>query len=275
MTCGRIPCCSSRRGRWHTERGFRCRGRRAPQACYVDTQSHAGAGGKVAQEPAALKLAARTVRVFFEKPHVARVEEHGAVERPVDGEAVFHVELELEGTGLVEVAVADFLRRTVGTGTEGTDGPGADGVGSSDIELLGVWHLRGVAVGVGGPQGHAAYQPVVPPETAVVDKLGLPLDELGEGGAEEFLFAVFAAKLIYGPEKIAGLLDGEGPVQGVVGVVCLVESIGIGQLGDILAHEAQGDRGIHRDDGVEFLGGLHQLGICQLEGGQRVGGVLR
>ena len=175
-----------------------------------------------------------------------------AVEVADDGEAELGVGLELEGTGLVEVVVGIVVRRSVGAGADGANGEGAHGVGAAAIELLGVGHLAGIAVGMGGADEAAHDEPGVAGAGAVaVDELGLAFDELGEGRAEEFLVAVFAAQLVDAPEDVAGFLDGEGEVDAVVASILSVKDIGVLGLGYELAHERLGDGGVGGHDGVD------------------------
>lgn len=173
---------------------------------YIDAEAYTGSGSEIAQERRCFQFSSRTVGVFLKQPYVAGVEENGAVERPEKRETVFDVELELECTRLVEVAVDLIGRHAEGTGAYGTHGKSADRIGASAIELLGIGNLGGVSVSVGRTDGHAADEPVVAvAETTVIDKLGLSFDELGERGVEERLLALLPARLIYGPEEISGL----------------------------------------------------------------------
>ena len=121
-------------------------------------------------------------------------------------ETVFEVGLELECTGLVEIVLGGAFGCMVAARAYAADCKCAYGVGSAYIELLGIGHLRGVAVGMGGSCGDSADKPVVACEAAVIHHLCGAFDKLREGGAEEFLFAVLAAEFIYAPEHIAGLL---------------------------------------------------------------------
>lgn len=73
----------------------------------VEAQSEAGAEGYVLEEGRCLELAAGTQRVFLQQPYVTGIEKQGAMHGADDGEAVFDVEFKLEGTGLIEVSVAD------------------------------------------------------------------------------------------------------------------------------------------------------------------------
>lgn len=126
----------------------------------VETEPDAGAEGEVAQEGGGAELAAGAVGIVLEQPHVARIDEYGTVERSGDWEAEFHVGFEFECAGLVEVVAAGGFGRAVAAGAYGTYGEGSDGVGSSYPELFAVGDLGGVAVGVGGSDGHAAHEPV-------------------------------------------------------------------------------------------------------------------
>ena len=79
----------------------------------VDTQSDAGAQCEILEEGVPAQLSTGTQRVVLEKPYVSGIEEEGAVEHAHDREAVFGVELKLERTGLVEVAIALRLGHAV------------------------------------------------------------------------------------------------------------------------------------------------------------------
>ena len=82
----------------------------------VVAQSHAGTQGDVFQEGAAVQLAAGAVGVALQQPDVTGIDKGGTVQVAPDGEAVFEVGLELEGTRLVEVSVCIVLRRQVAAG---------------------------------------------------------------------------------------------------------------------------------------------------------------
>ena len=238
----------------------------------VEAQTHAGAEGYVLEKCGGFQLAAGTFGVVFEQPHVAGIEEHCAMYRPEDREAVFKVHLEFECSGLVEVAVDLIAGHAVAAGAEAADGKCADGVGATDVELFAVGHLRGVAVCVGGSYCHAANEPMVASaQPAVVDELCLPFNELGEGGAEQLFLTLFATCLIDRPEDVAGFLDGELPVEGVVGIECSVVDVAERHLRNELTLEAlrYGLVGIH--DGIEFRSCADEVDIGDLEQGKRVG----
>ncbi len=71
----------------------------------VKAESYACAEGYVVEEGGGFQRAAGAVGVVFEQPDVAGIEEECAMERTDDGETQLGVELELEGTCLVKVAV--------------------------------------------------------------------------------------------------------------------------------------------------------------------------
>ena len=103
---------------------------------YIHAQADARAEGYVLQEGLPLELSSRAQGIVLQKPDVAGVEEDGPMQHADDGEAVFRVELKLKRTGLVEVAVADLLRRAVGSRADGADREGAYRICSADIELF-------------------------------------------------------------------------------------------------------------------------------------------
>ena len=71
------------------------------------------------------------------------------------------------------------------------------------------------------------------------------------------------------PEDVAGLLESELEVEGVVAPVGSVVGGRVHHLRDELVHEAQGYGGIGLHDGVEGLGGVLQMRICELEERER------
>ena len=143
----------------------------------VEAQTGSGAEGKVAQERAGAQCAAGTLRIRLEQPHIAGIEEYGAVERAEDREAVLGVELDLKRTGLVEVAVGGGWRM-IATRTDGTYRESAYGVGATHPELLTVGYLRGITVSMRSAYSRTAHEPVVAKQTVAVDQLRGCLDKL-------------------------------------------------------------------------------------------------
>ena len=70
----------------------------------VEAQAYAGTEGKILEKCRGLESAARSLRVFFQKPHVAGVDKDRSVKRTGNREAVFDIGLELECTCLVEIS---------------------------------------------------------------------------------------------------------------------------------------------------------------------------
>ena len=235
----------------------------------VDTQADACAEGKITQESLSGEQSAGTIWIVFKEPYVTGINKDGTVEHTHDRKAVFGVELELERTGLVEVSVDLFFRRTVTARTKGPDGEGSDGVGSSDIELLGVGYFGGISVGMFGTDKDSRHEPVFRAgnQTAGVDKLHLTFDKLREGSSEKFLLAFHTGRAPYAAEDVAGFGERGCKVNAVDFLTFqeLVESVGIGKLRDELALETEGNRRILIHDAVEIRGGLHELSIRQFE----------
>ena len=159
---------------------------------YVESESGSCAGGEILEECGAAEFSSRTHGIVAEQPDVARVEEYCSVERSVDGEAVFDVELEFECSGLVKISVDEIFGHLIAARADASDGECADGVGSSDIELFGVGDCFGVAIGVCGADRHAADEPVVAVEASVVDELCLAFEK---GVPNSFFSPFFPAAL--------------------------------------------------------------------------------
>ena len=130
------------------------------------------------------KLLARRVPpgrhvVVLEEPYVSGIYEECSVQRSGYGEAVFDVGFELECARSVEIIFGLSFGSFVAARAYGAHREGSHGVCSAHIELLGVWHLIGVAVGVSCTTCHACVEPVVAAcYTVSVDELRLSFDEL-------------------------------------------------------------------------------------------------
>ena len=124
------------------------------------------------------------------------------------------------------------------------------------------------------PYEHTRDEPMVGVayEAPVVDQLHLPLDELREGDAEEPLLPFHAACGPDAVEEVARLGDGGLEIYAVYALALeeAVVGIGIGELGNELALEAQRYRRIERHDGVKLMGGGYEFVVCELEGGELV-----
>ena len=107
----------------------------------IDPKADAGSECDILKESRTFEQASRAQGVAFEKPDVAGIKEDSAVQNAYDGEPVFHIHFELERTRLVEIAVALAHGWTVAAGADGAHRERADGVGSSDVELLGVGYF--------------------------------------------------------------------------------------------------------------------------------------
>ena len=92
-----------------------------------------------------LELSARAV-VIAQLPHVARIEEHRAIEVAEQPGTVFQIGQQLHVAGLVEIINVGRLRVMVAARTDGTHGEGADAVGATHVELLAVGRVLRVAV---------------------------------------------------------------------------------------------------------------------------------
>lgn len=108
----------------------------------VYAQSHTGAECQVAQECSPLQLTTGAQRVILEQPYITAVYECSSMEYAVNRETILRIYLKFEGTGLVEVAISLRFGGTVTTRTKRTNREGSDRVGTTDIELIGVWHGR-------------------------------------------------------------------------------------------------------------------------------------
>ena len=144
----------------------------------VKPQSHARAEREILEESGCLQLGAWAVGVVFKQPHVACVKEQCSVEWPEDWETIFDIGLKLERACLVEITVDFVGRGAVGAGADRPDGESADRVGSAAIELLAIWNLCRVSVGMGRSGGNAAYQPVIAPQPTAINYLHRAFDKL-------------------------------------------------------------------------------------------------
>ena len=82
------------------------------------------------------------------------------MERPVDGETVFDIELKLKRTGLVEIAVDALVGRMIASRADAPHRKRTDGIGSPDIELFAIRHFGGIAVGMGYTRVHPRHKPM-------------------------------------------------------------------------------------------------------------------
>ena len=76
-----------------------------------------------------------------------------------DWKTVFHIGLELESAGTVEIVVGLSWWCLVAAWAYGTHSEGTHGIGTAHIELLGIRHLRRIAIGIRRTHSHAAHQP--------------------------------------------------------------------------------------------------------------------
>ena len=162
----------------------------------VETQTYAGARSEFLEELGTFEFAAGTLRVVFEQPHVARIKECGAVKRTEYRETVLYVKFKLKRTRLVEVTVDHVARRAVAARTDGAHRESSHGVGAAAIELLGVRHFGGVAVGMSRSDGRTRPQRLASAELSAVHYLRRTLDELREWGLEESLLPFLPAELV-------------------------------------------------------------------------------
>ena len=116
-----------------------------------------------------------------------------------------------------------------------------------------------------------------PRQPARIYQLRLSLDELRERHSEQFLAPLHATGAPQTPEYVASLHHRRGEVDAVDAFAFqpLVEGVGVLHHGDELAFERQSHGRILLHDGVERVGGLEQLGICQLERGEGIHHVAR
>ncbi len=152
----------------------------------VVAEPHAGADGNafhVAQGESRFIASG----IGTKEPHVTGIEEEGTVELSEESGAKFGVGFELEVAGLVDVGVFS-ARGVVAAGTDGAYGKTADGVGTTDVELLTVGGVGAVAECVDGT-GKGTHGQTEARREDVGVVLGGDLDKLREGRSQEPLSA--------------------------------------------------------------------------------------
>ena len=197
---------------------------------YVEPKSETSSQSEVPQKSASTQCSAWTHWVAFKKPYIAGVDKERAVKRSDDRETVLYVCLELKCSRAVEIVVGLSCRRRIASRTYRSDSESTDRVSAADIELLGIRHLRRVAVGVCRTCRHPSDKPMLTGEPPVIDQLGLPFDKLRERSAEQTFLAVYPTRFINSPENVSGFLRGELPVDAVVGVEHTVVDISVHNL---------------------------------------------
>ena len=142
---------------------------------YVETQTHSGTHGQIAEECAPLKLSTRTVGVVLQQPHITGIKEEGAVNGTEYRETVLGIALKLKRTGFIEIAVDIVLIGMITARTDAADGKRTHRVGTTHIELLAVRHLVTVAVGMSHAAKHSRHKPMLALYPSRVDNLSRTL----------------------------------------------------------------------------------------------------
>ena len=144
----------------------------------VVAQAGAGVQRNLLGKGVEFELSSRTALVLFEQPHISSIYKKGTVEVAENTESVLDICFEFQRSCLVEVRVSRLLVGVIAAGAYAAHRKGSEAVGTTNIELLAVGCIIGVAVALYHPC-HKASGDMVPGIYAVeLSNLGCQLDEL-------------------------------------------------------------------------------------------------
>ena len=232
----------------------------------VVAQARARADGQFA-EVLGVELAAGAVGVVAREPHVAGIEEHGAVETAEEPRAQFEVGFEFHVARLVHIGVF-AVGGAEAAGADAAHREGAHAVGTAHIELLGIGGAERIAVREDHAAEGAGRQFEVAVDANGVVHLGCEFEELCEGVAEEFLILPlkrFAESGVNARNEVAALLARYLHPSGVAvrsgGTVCEI----IAKRRHKLVAHTHIERGVGGHDRVEGGGGVEEFVETEIE----------
>ncbi len=221
---------------------------------HVVTKSETCAEGEVVKEFLNLEFAARKPLVVFSQPYVAGIKEHCPFQALIDVETVFGVKFEYEGACMVEIRGIVVVPSGETSRAYTFDVKTSYRVGATDVELLAIRDIVGVAVGKYGTKSQAGHEPVGFVEALVEHELCLTFNELRHRGSEEVNLVFCATGFEHTVVNVSRLFKGYVPCVSAPFAESTVVGVGVRHSGNELVGETLGEGQVLYQQFGKFVG---------------------